>query len=82
MSCKDPSRRSDLADVIGRMKTQKNQVHTYLIVSLIMWVHREINGFLTELEMLPVVLQCKTKGLPAAWSMYTPKELTAISNSG
>ena len=53
-----------------------------MIVSLIMWAHRETYGLPRELETLPVVPQCKTKGLPAAWSIYTPNELTAVSDSG
>lgn len=53
-----------------------------MIVSLIMWAHRETHGLPRELETLPVVLQCKTKGLPAASSIYTPKGLTIVSDSG
>lgn len=47
-----------------------------------MWAHRETNGLPRELETLPAVLQCKTKGLPAAQSIYTPNELTVASDSG
>ena len=47
-----------------------------------MWAHRETFSLPRELETLPVVLPCKTKGLPAAWSIYTPDELTIVSDSG
>lgn len=65
-----------------QLRERENKAHTYLIVSLIIWAHRETSGLPGELETLPVALPCKTKGLPAAWSIYTPNELTIGSDSG